>query len=653
MRRCLLFFSWLPLLAGQVQQQDPLDVAIQAYWKARGEGRYAEAVTYRETARRILNGLSPEASQFTYRAQTVAQFYDGAGKPAEARAILEKALAARPAGTRERAVLLSALSVNWEQERNWLKALAYQEQAIVAAAAPSSASGTPPPPDQPAAVMRMGCFGWAPFGANVDYSRLAELYRKVGKREEVAKLIERVRSQPDGATNAALLYEQNGQLDEAAAIYRAQAQADPKQALQALQSLARLQQNEQKYGDAVATLTRAVEAAAASEDPSQALWAKQNLAMALDQNGQTEAADQLYQQLLQVPDMRSQILALYANHLGATKRAAEAETLLQNELDTRADLQPWEQSNLYFTLANLARSRADQTRGEALEHTATELQQASQPPEFRAAQISADLRSAQVAVQNGNVEAALQLAGQILDTAAQAPDRDQVAWMLPQVADQAAARNPEAAAELYQRVLGLLESWSADTVQPLLAFYPAYIRSLVGRRKWDEASRILDTYRSTLLAAHGPDTGWLEEVMQLQIDLARGQEHLEAVVEIAGARLALAERLGGPTSEAYLQALENLASQLESNGDGARSLSMRRQVVTIADAVYVQSDIRRAWSRTNAAIPLANARQFDEADHLATEALAIATRYQPSQAPFYQSQLDQIHELRRAAASSH
>src|SRR5262249_23648773 len=119
MRAGLLGFLWTSLLLSQVQQQDPFDVVMQAFWSARASGHFAEAVKKRDEARRMVSAMPIEAPQFGQRLQSVAQFYDNDGLAAEGRGLLEQSLARmRQRPNADRVTLLFALANSWEQDRN-------------------------------------------------------------------------------------------------------------------------------------------------------------------------------------------------------------------------------------------------------------------------------------------------------------------------------------------------------------------------------------------------------------------------------------------------------------------------------------------------------------------------------------------------------
>src|ERR1019366_236360 len=133
-----------------------------------------------------------------------------------ARAILQEALARTgPLGDSHpsRFAMLDALGWSWRQDGNLLKAAGYLEQAAAAQPATPSAVYT--------------------------YTSLASLYRQLGRPDAVNAMAVKIRALASNNTARAQFYEQQGQRDEAAAIYRKLAeQSDPQARWNALQSLA-------------------------------------------------------------------------------------------------------------------------------------------------------------------------------------------------------------------------------------------------------------------------------------------------------------------------------------------------------------------------------------------------------------------------------
>ena len=679
---CLLLT--LPAVA-QIAQRDPFDAALQAFWTARSAGHFEEAAAKREEARKLLVRTALDAPQFGNRVLSVTQLYESGGMSRQARSIAEEALS-RAEGLGQshptRIQLLNTLASSWQQDRNLLKALACLEKAAAAVdAAPLAKSPVPGAEGQPYSNgARTGAFvvfsntpgisRREPFQDYSVYPRLADLYQQLGRPDAAAAVLAKMRTL---ATNndAALasIYERQGQLDEAAAIYKklaeqaaANPQSQPWQVAGPLQSLANLYQREQRYGEAAAALQQAVAALDASGKPeahNQTISIRQSLASILHQAGQTQAADQVYQQLLtETKDGRDGIhtglLSNYANYLGTTKRGAQAEDFLNDYMANHPNLGRSEESSLLFSLANVARMSGQPKRAEEYQRAAMEKQPAVQPTPAGQVFIGKDLQKAQSAANGGNLDEAFGLALQAMDAAGHAVDRDQVAWQVSSIAGTLVNKKaPDKAEQLYQRLFGLAESWSADTLQPLLNVLQNYPWFLMQQQdRWAEVPGAIERYRNALTTARGAGTGWLEEVLRLNIDFERTHGSQARALSAAQDLLSLEESLSGNTSEPYLRAAETLAELYESAGDPERALPLRRQTVSIADLVFRANDARRGFIRVQVALALARQRQFDEAEHLANEAVAIGQTMRPPQPNLFAPQLEQVRRMKAAPQSA-
>src|SRR5207248_904787 len=155
--------------------------------------------------------------------------------------------------------------------------------------------------------------------------------------------------------------------------------------------LAYLYQREQRFGEAADVMQQAIAAVDASGGPlakSQSAGMRQNLADFLRQAGQTEQGDQVYQQLLADSQSRqdpnySQLLMSYANYLANSGRAAAADSLLTGYAASQTHLETWQETNLLFARASMARMSGDTERAAQLEREATARNQAAAqvPPE--------------------------------------------------------------------------------------------------------------------------------------------------------------------------------------------------------------------------------------------------------------------------------
>src|ERR1017187_9275302 len=650
MHRGFLCLLWSLSALAQAPQQNPLDMAIQAYWKARTEARFDEAVAKREEARALLAQMPAEAPQFGSWVQNVAGLYEGGCMQARAREVAEAALArtgrlgdAHPT----RILLLNTLAGFWQEDRNLLKAATYSEKAVAAleaappgnSAEPGSAQGVMGSFSTGSRVIVIGSRlsrGGPVSNLGGAYHRLASIYQQLGRPEAVAAVLTKMKNLAgDNAYALASLYESQGKFDEAAAIYRkqvTQAAGDPQQLVGPLQSLAQLYQREQRYGDAAAVLQQAIVGLDASGSPaarSQALGMRQNLAGMLSQAGQTGEADQVYQQLLAESQSRqdpnyAQMIVNYANYLDNSKRSGQAESLLSDYMANHPQLEPWQESNLLFARANSANASGDSDRA----------------------------AGADAAARGDKPEEAFSLALQAMEAAPRAADRDQIAWQVPGIASGLANKNAPAKAEqLYQHLFGIVQSWSADNQQPLLNVAQRYPRFLMAQKdRQADVPEAIERYRKMLMNSRGAGTGHLQDPLQMTIEFERFHGSPKRALLATLDLLALEESMNGSTSEPYLQATEMLADLYEAGGDPERSLPLLRQAVAIGNLVYSANDARRGNTRTRLASALARQREFDEAERVANEAVAIGKQMRPSQTEQFTKQLEEIRKMKTAAA---
>jgi hypothetical protein len=698
MFRLLAVTVCLVAASAQAPQPDPVDLAMRNYWDARNSGRFDEAAAHRAEARELLSRTPVDAPQFPGRVQGVAQLYRSGGMNAQARAVLEEGLARAAAlgdSHPARIQLLDFLAVFWQQNGNLLKALSYREKAVAAldAAPPDSAPPRPGalviegmPIAEPVTGNRIaaarfvnGVFasGSSPLHSSrtVACQQLADLYRQLGRPDAAAATLAKLRTllQNDPGRLAQVI--ERSDPDQAIALYRKQADqaalnpnAQIWEIAGPLQSIARLYEQQQQWPEAAATLQDVIARWQASGGPqaqTQATGLKLNLARVLQQAGQKEAADQIYQGLLTQtedgPDgSRLQVLQSYSDYLSTTERAAQAGKLLQGYLADHPDLQPWERSNILFSLANVARRSGDTKLADQYQRAGTELQRSQQPPSSPGGPLIAPvLQKAQAAASQGNIDEALTLAFQAMDDSPRAPDREQVAWQVPSVAMQIANRNAPArteqlgkAEQLYRRLLTLVEGWSADTVQPLIEARSQYVRFLISQKdRWAEIPAAIERYRETVAAAQGPATNMDERPLELAREFAQIRGDTAEAVQDADRVLEMEASLSGTTSQPYMRAVQNAANAYQFAGLQDRALALFRQAVAIADAVFPSNDPQRGFVRISEAFALANARQFEEAERLAGEAVAIGRRVNPAQAKMFAVQAEQIGKMRAAAES--
>jgi len=625
---------------------DPVDAAIQAVWQARRDGAPVDPAQ-REEARQALAEAPISSPQYAAWAETIAQFYTS---PVQSRAVLEEALGrVEPLGKNSatRMNLLNALSDSWQQDRNLLQALACAEQAALI--------------HPPAAPVSQGARFIAINGAirsdgnnSYAYRRLAELYRELGRPQDVETLIARIAASGASDPFLASLYEREGRMEDAAKVYQRQVDgaSDPQQSIGALQMLSGFDARNQHFSDAIAALQKAIDTAAALPStgmPNQSFWLRQDMARLLQQAGRTDDADALYQQLLaqsqSLPAVNTQMLFSYANYLGSTNRAAQAQSILENFLNSGSSLEPWEQSNALFNLANLAQQSGNSDRAEQYRKRANDIQRSQNPmpnSPVPGLTISGKLTEAFTAANAGKFDDALTLALEAIGAAPSARDRATLVSQASNLAITMAHKAPDAAQEIFDRLFAAVPAWDdGSSLEPL---HQNYVRMLLNQRRWPEASRALEDYRDVLIADRGPGTGWLDQYYRMKIELAQTQGAKSDAATAAEEFLKYEATLNGDTSDPYLSALELAAPTIERSGSTGRALDLYRRSIAVIDLVTSPGDIRRASLRGNAALALARAGQFDDAEALARQAVAISgtTAWQ----------LQQVLKLKAEAAKS-
>jgi tetratricopeptide (TPR) repeat protein len=663
----LFLFCSLAALAQPSPPQDPLDTAIQAVWQ-NGNGRFEEAAAAREQARALLQRAPAASPRFGGWVQQVAQLYQNSSFNAQARAILQEALARTgplPDWHPSRIAVLIALGESWRQDGNLLKALGYLEQEAAAQAA------APPAAAQPAKWGVIGVNGRTFF---IDYAgpgysgkgiyayiRLADLYRQLGRPDAVAAIAVKIRTLgSNDESSLAQFYQQQGQHEEAAAIYQklAEQAADPQAKASAWQSLANLYAGRQHYTDAIASIRQAIAAVQSSDNPgirSHSLWLSQNLAGYMREAGLLDQADQVYQQLQQQNrggPQESEMLGQYAQYLADTKRGAQGESLLTDYLAGHSYLDPPERMNVLFSLANVARRTGDSKTADEYQQAGQALQPA-QPQPVEQIRIGEELQKAQTAIGQHRLDDAYGLALHAIDTAAHAADGQQVQWLVFHLAGALAAnKEPARAEQLFQRLFALGQSWSVDSMQPPLAARQNYVLFLMGQPdRLGEVPAAIEQYRRVLTDANGPDSASLAAPLRMKIDLESFHPQRERADASARELLELQERLSGNTSEPYFGDLQTAARIYEAAGDSARALPLLRQAITIADLLGTDFRGRRSRTRMDAALALARLGQFDEAETLGEEAVALQRLLREPIQPLA-PELEQIRRMKQAAATA-
>ena len=669
MRWGLVSVIWPVLALAQVPQNEQIEAVARAYDAAHNEGRFDQASARREEAHALVARLPVTDPMFDNWVQRVARLYESGGWSVKARMVVEEALARAEAlgeSNPTRINLLNRVADYWLQDRNLLKSLVYRQKAV---AAMEAAPPEPAPSKAPVlqrqqvfatrAVMISGpnsSFISVPGRPNAQaYSQLADLYQQLGRPKEAAAVLSRMRSHGEAASVASF-YERRGELDEAAAVYKKQAEEPGmNQQVAALQSLAGMYQREGKFGDATAALQQSIamlNAAGTPEARNQTIWLRQELARNLQRAGDTASADAIYQQLLDENKNAQtgyylQVLTQYANYLASTKRPEQGESILKDYLASHANLSPVEQGNALFSLSTVSRIAGKSQLAEEYQTAGREKIGVQNAPE----QISVmkDFQKAEAAVQADRLDEAVDLTFQAMENSTRAHDREQIVWLAPQVARALTAKKaPDKADQIYQRLLTVVQSWSVDTVTPLSNALPNYARFLMEQRRWNEVPAVIERYSGLVSNARGSTSGAMEDVQRLTMDYEHSRRSVAGALAAAQEVIRLEESLSGDTSAPYLQAAGTLAGLYEQSGDPGRAIALHKQMIAISDLVFPAKDLQRASLRMSAAMTLARVKQFDEAESLAREAVAIADA---AGSPDNQSLKAQLENILRMKAS--
>ncbi len=542
----LLLYS-LTALAQPGPRQEPMDAAIDAVWRARSMSRFSEANAGLERGSRATAAYSGEfAALRRLGAAGSAALPEFGLERAGAGDCAGGAGAHRPAGRCAPIPHRPAECVGdfWLQDGNLLKAVGYLEQAATAqAAAPPAAEGRFT--EQAGRIAVMGTFavrifagsgfpngGGMPGSSMYAYIRLADLYQRLGRPDAVAAVAAKIRAL--GSTDKGALarfYEQQGQFEEAAAVYKKMAEqsADVQTRGNAWQSLANVYAGQEHYTDAVAAMKQAVAAVGASDNAgirSQAVWMRQNLASYLRRADLTDQADQVYEQILQETrggPQENQILGAYAQYLAESQRAAQGESLLKEYL-AGSNLEPPAKMNVLFQLSNVARTSGDSKRAEEYQAAGMALQEQAPTATEGQVRIAEDVRKAESALSQQRLDEAYGLALRAIDRAAQAVDGQQVDWLVPQVANRlAATHEPAKAEQLFRRLLALEQGRQVESAQPLIAVTQMYARFLMEQpERAGEVAAAIEEYRRVLTDANGPESGSMTEPLRLRLEMERG-----------------------------------------------------------------------------------------------------------------------------------
>jgi tetratricopeptide (TPR) repeat protein len=196
------------------------------------------------------------------------------------------------------------------------------------------------------------------------------------------------------------------------------------------------------------------------------------------------------------------------------------------------------------------------------------------------------------------------------------------------------------------------QTWKVHSAQPLLTVTQNYVRFLESQpERLSEVPAAIEQYRQVLIEANGPGSGTLAEPLRMSLEFARVHSQWAHAAELARALLTLQESLSGNTSDPYLGDLQTVARMYQAAGDSARALPLFRKAITLADLLATpNNDWRGVQTRMDAAFALAAAGQFDEAETLAEEAVALQ-RTMRNPGPPVEQQLEQIRQMKRAAAA--
>ena len=657
----LLVCSFAALAQGPLQ--DPMRDAVDAYRKAHRDGRFDEAAAKRQEARKLLDRIPVDAPSFPSWVSSVASLYSGAARIAEARDVLQAALARTSAlgeSHPNRIQILEQIPNLWQQNGELLQYTAALERLVAAKEAAALRPKTAlPVPERVIFSSVSGAFSSARIsymGGTIPYMRLIDAYLQSGRPEAVAGVEAKLKSDPKYLGELASFYQRSGRSDEAAAIYKRQADdvaagSDRPiwEKIAPLQSLANLYQQDGAFADAVGAMRQAIAKVDAAGLPnrSQSRMMRRDLAKMLDQGGMTTEAEQVYQQLLAetVEEDRLWILDGYANHLATSGHREQAESMLKEYLAKSTNAS--EQAQLLQRLGSLANQAGDQQRGDEYRRRASEKQQIfSNTP--RKSELMGLIDQAREAANRRHPDEAFELCLRALEAAGQSPDRDQITWAVPSLIDELRFLNgTDKGNQLYQRLLELVRSWSADSLQSLLGAQDAYLRYLMAQPEHrHEMHEAMTQYQETLTqsggAVHASAT-----VLRLTVQAELQSQAPARAIQAAEELLAVEASRAGTTSEPYLRAIQELARTCHSAGDLGRAIDWSTQTLTIADKSFPMNYSLRGETRIQTARLLAAARRFDYAERLATEAVELGASVRPKRTNLFVNDLEQIRTMRR------
>jgi len=645
-------------------QEDPLQTAVKEYDTAHNEGRFSEAALKREIARGLLDRIPADSPHLATSVRSVAQLYQDSGLTVRALAAARQALA-RATATDSRIQLLETIADFYQQDRNLLQAVAYREKAVIATDEAAAEPVALPDASQPAQAAERGdlpdagvisvtrVFNAADSPIRM-HQQLADLYQKVGRPDAVAALTERMlliaKKNP---FSLAWYYEEHGKLEEAIAIYKEQTH-EPAAVLaaQAFESLAIMYQRQRRYAEAADEYGHAIAALDSTGQPVDHAHTTSMRAMMAHLRhlaGQIDAADEAYKKLL--AEITAPYLIIeYTSYLSLTKRNDQAMSLLKDYLKSHPDLHPLIQGQLLTALYGTAFRAGDTKLAGEYQRAALEKQK-SFFPDPPLISVGKDFQDAETETRAGRFDRGFDLGVRAMSLSSRAVDRVQVNFAVLAIADQfAIQKQPEKAEQLFQHLLRLTEGWSGDDPQPLITALESHSRFLMRQQSgWEKAPAEIKRLRDVIVAAQGATSSTLEKVFQLRSQFERAHGTPQGGIAAAQEFVALNETLAGNSSEAYLNAADELAYRYQSIGDLEHAVPILRRNVAIADLTFLTGDGRRAYFRGKAAMALAQQKNFEEAERLAMEAVAIGKAAQPLDEVTFAAQLLRIRQMRAQA----
>jgi tetratricopeptide (TPR) repeat protein len=245
------------------------------------------------------------------------------------------------------------------------------------------------------------------------------------------------------------------------------------------------------------------------------------------------------------------------------------------------------------------------------------------------------LNSAREALQAGRTEDAFVLGLRALDRVP--PTSEAIFSEMPVFASMLALKHARGMADqLWDRLLAVAEARSVDTLLPLLHVTREHARFLAEWPDRTPSARVaIARYRDLLTTAHGAGSEQLATVLRMAIEFEQDHDRPQAAAGAAEELLALASAIHGPDGVGNLTAIQTAAGLYETQGNAPRVRALCARAIAIADAARSR---HRAGVRIQAAYAFAHQRDFDEAERMAREAVALD--------PDYHDELEEVLELR-------